>query len=134
MPVGVPIALSGSVGGAGIALDDAGVPGKVIHQVTSKPGGTWHDLVRDLNVFGAEREAILFWWAVQGPGVPVPTSRSEMQKVYIPPRLTVNLSAANFRLYQPALILAEGYTLHMSSDGDLVLYGWAESWRESDDD
>lgn len=105
---GNPRALSGSNGGAPIPLDDASVPGKVIHANGASSGVNAVPIC--LHIYNPDAEERPIWYTLQGPSVPVPTSRSQMQSQIIPPSLRGPEPVAVPCVIEP------GYTLHVSAD------------------
>ena len=105
---GSPRALSGSLGGAPIALDVATVPGKVIHANAADSGVNAVPVC--LHVWNPSSEEQPIWYALQGGSIPVPTSRSQMQSQIIPP------SIAGPQLVVVPCVIEPGYTLHISAD------------------
>ena len=115
--------LSSTKGGEALLLDDASVPGKLIHECPSgQPTG---DLVylSVVNLSTAERS---LWFAIQGADVPVPGNRDGMDRVDVVPSPT-----GVTRLVGEPFIVAPGYKFHISSDtiagaAPLAVYGYVD--------
>lgn len=120
---GTPRSLSGSVGGAPIALDVATVPGKIIHANAADSGVNAVPVC--LHVYNPAAEERPFWYAVQGGTIPVPTSRSQMQSQIIPPSLS------GPEPVRVPCVLEPGYTLHVSADAGsapMQLFGMVDEF------
>lgn len=115
--------LTSTKGGEALLLDVATIPGKVIH--TTPSGNTNGDLLY-LSVANLSSATQSLWFVIQGADVPVPPGREAMDRVDVPSSPT-----GIVRLTGAPLVLAPGYTLHISADQPagstpMVLYGYAE--------
>lgn len=115
--------LSSTQGGEALLLDDASVPGKVVH--TTPGGGSSADVIylSVVNLSTAERS---LFFTVTGTGITAPTNRDGMDRVDVPSSPT-----GVVRINTGYLALEPGYTLNISADvpagqAPLVLYGYAE--------
>lgn len=121
-----PMALSGSVGGDGIALDDPSIPGKLIHEVPTTAEAA--DVLRNITVINDTRASQTLWYTILGPGLPAPTVREDMTPVLIP----VQKKKGDQQVPEVQQALEPGYSLWVSCDVGLRLFGWAERYVEPD--
>lgn len=120
---GTPRPLSGSVGGAPIALDSAAVPGKIIHANAADSGV--NAIPACMYVYNPDTVERPIWYVLQGPGIPVPTSRSQMQSQIIPSSLRGPEPLAVPCVIEP------GFTLYMSADAGtspMLLFGMVDEF------
>lgn len=115
--------LSSTKGGEALLLDDASVPGKLVHECPA--GQTNGDLVY-LSIINLSTATRSLFFALQGTDIPVPVNRDSMDRVDCPSSPT-----GIDRLVGSPFVVAPGFKFHMSADtlsgeAPLAVYGYVE--------
>ncbi len=117
----VVLPLSGSVGGAPIALDTPGLPGTIIHANPADSGG--NDVIQNVLVGNPNSNQVTMLVQTQGPGITSP----RVIRIDVPP----TAEGTEVRLFYTPFLVAPGFSYRMAAqlqenNEPLYVYGYVE--------